>query len=152
MAAELYTLSNQSKVSAQRRFRCWAERSFWKNSETPFFDELSIALSEGSSAELQAQQILIFGGISAQHGSQLKMVGNSGIYFLSPSEKLETSISTIQLMGSQMSMDAPDILIDRTIQIGQVIFGQGYPSVLNIGKDPSLTGFTKNVYFTKKWM
>ncbi len=57
------------------------------------------------------------------------MVGNSGIYFLSPSEKLETSISTIQLMGSQMSMDAPDILIDRTIQIGQVIFGQGYPSV-----------------------
>ncbi len=115
-----------------------------------FFDELSIALSEGSSAELQAQQILIFGGISAQHGSQLKMVGNSGIYFLSPSEKLETSISTIQLMGSQMSMDAPDILIDRTIQIGQVIFGQGYPSVLNIGKDPSLTGFTKNVYFTKK--
>ena len=27
-----------------------------------FFDELSIALSEGSSAELQAQQILIFGG------------------------------------------------------------------------------------------
>lgn len=115
-----------------------------------YYDDLSVALSENASATMQARQVILFGGISATFSRLLKMSASSGIYFLSPNERNAGTISTIQLIGSEMDLDAPDILIDRKVQIGQIILGTDHPSSLNIGRDPQSGIQTKNVFFTQE--
>lgn len=115
-----------------------------------YYDDLSIALSDSSSAQLSASQIFLFGGISAQYSSTLKLLGSSGIYFQPPLERNSSALSTIKLIGSKMDMDAPDIFIDRDVEVGVILFGTKHPSVLNIGQDHQSGVLTKNVYFTKK--
>lgn len=115
-----------------------------------YYDDLSVALSENASATMQARQVILFGGISATYSRLLKMSASSGIYFLSPNERSAGTISTIQLLSCEMDLDAPDILIDRKVQIGQIILGTDHPSSLNIGRDPQSGVLTKNVFFTKE--
>ena len=100
-----------------------------------YYDDLSVALSENASTTMQARQVILFGGISATYSRLLKMSASSGIYFLSPNERSAGTISTIQLLSCEMDLDAPDILIDRKVQIGQIILGTDHPSSLNIGRD-----------------
>ena len=115
-----------------------------------YYDDLSVALADNASALIRAEQIVIFGGISAQYSRQLKMSASEGIYFLSPNERNAGTISTIQLLGGEMDLDAPDILIDRKVQIGQVFLGTDHPSSLNIGRDPQSGIQTANVFFSKE--
>lgn len=115
-----------------------------------YYDDLSVALSENASATMQARQVILFGGISATYSRLLKMSASSGIYFLSPNERSAGTISTIQLLSCEMDLDAPDILIDRKVQIGQIILGTDHPSSLNIGRNPQSGILTKNVFFTKE--
>ena len=124
---------------------------------------VSVALSENASTTMQARvrsrnaaekyylSCLHCGrGISATYSRLLKMSASSGIYFLSPNERSAGTISTIQLLSCEMDLDAPDILIDRKVQIGQIILGTDHPSSLNIGRDPQSGVLTKNVFFTKE--
>lgn len=115
-----------------------------------YYDDLSVALSDSASATIQARQVILFGGISATYSRLLKMSASSGIYFLSPNERNAGTISTIQLLSSEMDLDAPDILIDRKVQIGQVFLGTDHPGSLNIGRDPQSGIQTVNVFFTKE--
>lgn len=114
-----------------------------------FFDEMSIGMSDDSKASLSAKQILIFGGILANHGSFVKLAASDGVYFLNGNERALGANHRIILNGSQIEMDAPNIFVDQEIHIGQFQFGTAFPGFLRIGQDPRNEVATNNVYFNK---
>lgn len=117
---------------------------------TSYFNERSIGMTQGSKASLSARQILIFGGVESQHDSFLNLTANEGIYFLNANERAASSSGSIRITAGQVEMDAPNIFIDREVEVGQFYLASSYPGFLFIGQNSQAGISTKRVYFNKR--
>lgn len=115
-----------------------------------YFNEMSIGMSENAKASLTARQILIFGGVEAQHDSSLKLTASEGIYFLNAAERAVGATGLIRITNGQMEMDAPNIFFDQEVEVGQTFALTNFPGSLYIGQNPQQGNATQKVYFNKK--
>lgn len=114
-----------------------------------YYNERSIGMAQDSRASLEARQIILFGGIEATYGCSLKLTAREGIYLLNGNERALSGSASIRLTAGHAEMDAPNIFIDREIEIGQLIHNNNYPGSLHIGLNSQSGITTRNVFFNK---
>lgn len=136
----------QAVLSAKNQIIFMAPRV---SSNSSYFNERSIGMSQNSKASLSARQILIFGGVESGHNSSLNLTATEGIYFLNVNERALSIEGSIRITGAEIEMDAPDIFIDREMEIGQFLIDSNHPGTLCIGKKPEPSPKTRNVYINK---
>lgn len=116
---------------------------------TPEYGNFSIHMEQDSFASLTANEVAIFGGVTLSPGSAMDLNGRSGIYFLEPHESAQGGDAPMRFYGAQMTLDAPNVLIDRELNLLRDFYPPyTRPSTLLIGQSVSSTR-TRNVYFNK---
>lgn len=113
------------------------------------FDGTSIFSGESAKVNLNASEIYIYGSVIQNPYSLVDLSATKGVYLVTPTNGEVLGDETVNLMLADMEIDAPTVLLERTVSLGMLLFGSNHPSNLFIGMDNSEGIETQDVYFSK---
>lgn len=113
------------------------------------FDGTSIYAGESAKVNLNAPEIYIYGSVIQNPYSLVDLSATKGVYLVTPTSGGALGDETVHLMLADMEINAPTVLLERTVNLGMFIFGINHPSNLFIGMDNSDGIETKDIYFGK---
>lgn len=113
------------------------------------YDELSVCAGESSSIDMHAAELYLYGSITQNPYSNVDLSASKGVYLITQISGESLGDEMVNLMLADMEIDAPTVLIERTVNLGMLLFGINHPSNLFIGMDNSKGIETQDVYFGK---
>lgn len=113
------------------------------------FDGTSIFSGESAKVNMNASEIYVYGSVMQNPYSRVNLSATKGVYLVTPTSGQTLGDEMVNLMLADMEIDAPKVLLERTINLGMLLFGINHPSNLFIGMDDSEGIETQDVYFGK---
>lgn len=112
-------------------------------------DGTSIISGESAKVNMNSSEIYVYGSVTQNPYSLIDLSATKGVYLVTPTSGQALGDEMVNLMLADMEIDAPTVLLERTINLGMLLFGVNHPSNLFIGMD-NLEGIeTRDVYFGK---